>query len=236
MLNLKNVKFIPISAWHGENLIDPCPFMPWYKGPTLMEAIEEFKEPRIAFDTPLRFIPFNLFKKGKIMVGKVKSGLIRKNDTIINEHNKCIVKSLEFHHKDRKFCFPGQIIGVCMDRALEKSKKDKRVIFTSLSDKLLAVTDFTAQLVINYHPRSIKAGYGPTLYCSTARSQCTFKELLWTLDKNTGEKKEPNPESVKKGDHCIVQLKLPSPLSLTSFQKKKDLQDLLSLIQRCLLL
>src|SRR5471032_1702365 len=37
---LKDVKFIPISALNGDNVVDPSRHTPWYKGPTLRGHLE----------------------------------------------------------------------------------------------------------------------------------------------------------------------------------------------------
>ena len=39
-LDMKDVKFIPVSALHGDNVVDPSPHTPWYPGPTLLGHLE----------------------------------------------------------------------------------------------------------------------------------------------------------------------------------------------------
>ena len=39
-LEIKDVKFIPISALNGDNVVDPSPHTPWYSGPTLLGHLE----------------------------------------------------------------------------------------------------------------------------------------------------------------------------------------------------
>src|SRR6185295_17781978 len=40
LLDMKDVKFIPISALNGDNVVDPSPQTPWYAGPTLLGHLE----------------------------------------------------------------------------------------------------------------------------------------------------------------------------------------------------
>ncbi len=40
-LDLKDVKFIPVSALDGDNVVDASPRMPWYPGPTLLGHLED---------------------------------------------------------------------------------------------------------------------------------------------------------------------------------------------------
>ncbi len=39
-LDIPDVHFIPISALNGDNVVEPSPSMPWYKGSTLMNFLE----------------------------------------------------------------------------------------------------------------------------------------------------------------------------------------------------
>jgi len=39
-LNIADVRFIPISALKGDNVVDPSEAMDWYQGPTLLEMLE----------------------------------------------------------------------------------------------------------------------------------------------------------------------------------------------------
>jgi sulfate adenylyltransferase subunit 1 len=40
LLDMKDVKFIPLSALNGDNVVDPSPNTPWYPGPTLLKHLE----------------------------------------------------------------------------------------------------------------------------------------------------------------------------------------------------
>jgi bifunctional enzyme CysN/CysC/sulfate adenylyltransferase subunit 1 len=39
-LDIKDVRFIPISALHGDNVVEPSHHTPWYSGPTLLNHLE----------------------------------------------------------------------------------------------------------------------------------------------------------------------------------------------------
>jgi elongation factor 1-alpha len=39
------IPFVPISGWFGDNMIDRSTNMPWYKGPFLLEALDEVHPP-----------------------------------------------------------------------------------------------------------------------------------------------------------------------------------------------
>jgi len=48
------VKFIPISGFNGDNMIEKSVNMKWYTGPTLLEALDEIIAPKRPVDKPLR--------------------------------------------------------------------------------------------------------------------------------------------------------------------------------------
>jgi len=48
------VKFIPISGFNGDNMIEKSTNMPWYKGMTLLEALDDITPPKRPMEKPLR--------------------------------------------------------------------------------------------------------------------------------------------------------------------------------------
>ncbi|MEM2367884.1 MAG: GTP-binding protein, partial [Candidatus Bathyarchaeia archaeon] len=51
---VEKIPFVPTSGWTGDNLVKPSDKMPWYKGPTLLEALDVFEVPPKPLDKPLR--------------------------------------------------------------------------------------------------------------------------------------------------------------------------------------
>ena len=85
-LDLPDLHFIPISALNGDNVVDPSPSMPWYRGSTLMNFLESVY---IGSDRNLEDFRFpvqyvnrpNLDFRG--FCGTLASGIIRKGDEIM---------------------------------------------------------------------------------------------------------------------------------------------------------
>ncbi len=85
-LDLPDLHFIPISALNGDNVVDPSPHMPWYRGSTLMNFLESVY---IGSDRNLQDFRFpvqyvnrpNLDFRG--FCGTVASGIIRKGDEVM---------------------------------------------------------------------------------------------------------------------------------------------------------
>ena len=51
---ISQVNFVPISGFQGDNMIEKSDNMGWYKGPTLLEALDLVEPPKRPSDKPLR--------------------------------------------------------------------------------------------------------------------------------------------------------------------------------------
>ncbi|KAF1782619.1 Tr-type G domain, conserved site [Phytophthora cactorum] len=74
------IPFVPISGWEGDNMIDRSTNMPWYKGPFLLEALDNLNAPKRPSDKPLRLPLQDVYKIGGIgtvPVGRVETGVIK---------------------------------------------------------------------------------------------------------------------------------------------------------------
>lgn len=84
-LNIYPEKYIPISAYHGENLVERTKKMDWYKGETILEAIDNMKKAKGLEEQPLRFPIQDVYKfdHRRILAGRIESGTLRVGDEII---------------------------------------------------------------------------------------------------------------------------------------------------------
>jgi len=208
--------FIPISAYYGVNVVSLSDQTPWYKGPTIMEALNMLKEPEKPIDLPLR-IPvqdvYSISGVGTVPVGRVETGVLRKGDKVVFEPAGVggEVKSIEMHHEEIPEAVPGDNIGFNV-RGVSKNDL-RRGDVCGHPDKPPTVADeFTAQIVVLQHPTAITVGYTPVVHCHTAQVACRFVELQKKLDPRTGQVKEENPQFLKTGDAAIVKLKPTRPM------------------------
>jgi elongation factor 1-alpha len=56
------IPFVPISGWLGDNMIERSSNLPWYKGPTLLEALDGVTPPKRPSDKPLRIPLQDVYK------------------------------------------------------------------------------------------------------------------------------------------------------------------------------
>jgi translation elongation factor EF-Tu-like GTPase len=83
--NIEKVRFVPISGWEGDNMIEKSSRMDWYKGPTLLEALDLLEPPTRPSDKPLRLPLQDVYKIGGIgtvPVGRVETGILKPGDVV----------------------------------------------------------------------------------------------------------------------------------------------------------
>ncbi|KAE8663809.1 Elongation factor 1-alpha [Hibiscus syriacus] len=62
--NPEKIPFVPISGFEGDNMIERSTNLDWYKGPTLLEALDQINEPKRPSDKPLRLPLQDVYKIG----------------------------------------------------------------------------------------------------------------------------------------------------------------------------
>src|SRR5216117_1333319 len=67
---------IPIAAKHGDNIASPSSKMKWWRGPTVLETLDEFKLGELPKNQPLRFPIQDVyrFEHRRILAGRIESG------------------------------------------------------------------------------------------------------------------------------------------------------------------
>nr|CAB3240902.1 elongation factor 1-alpha [Phallusia mammillata] len=237
--NPKTVPFIPISGWHGDNMIEPSTNMSWYKGwtrdeivqkktnnlsgKTLLEGLDAISEPKRPTDKPLRLPLQDVYKIGGIgtvPVGRVETGTLKPGMvvTFAPSNLSTEVKSVEMHHQQMKEAEPGDNVGFNVKNVSVKEIKRGNVAGDSKNDPPCAAASFFAQVIILNHPGQIAAGYAPVLDCHTAHIACKFAELKEKIDRRSGKSLEENPKFVKSGDAALVTLVPSKPMCVESFQ------------------
>jgi elongation factor 1-alpha len=205
------VEFIPYSGWNGDNLIEKSDKMPWYKGPTVLEALDKLEEPKRPTDKPLRIPLQDVYKIGGIgtvPVGRVETGVLVPGMTVLFAPTGLTaeVKSIEMHHEALTQAEPGDNIGFNIKNVGVKDIHRGFVASDIKNDPAKPCESFVAQVIILNHPGQIAAGYTPVLDCHTSHIACRFQELLEKLDRRTGKATEENPKFVKSGDGANVKL------------------------------
>jgi elongation factor 1-alpha len=209
--NVDKIQFIPISGWHGDNMISKSENMDWYKGPYLLQALDQLNPPKRPKDKALRLPLQDVYKIGGIgtvPVGRVETGVLKAGmvATFGPVGVTTEVKSVEMHHEVVEQAEPGDNVGFNVKNLSVKDIKRGYVASDSKNDPAKNTESFLAQVIIMNHPGQISNGYAPVLDCHTAHIACKFEEIQKKIDRRSGKVQEENPKFIKSGDSAIVKL------------------------------
>ena len=216
------IPFVPISGWHGDNMIESGNNMKWYKGPTLLEALDGIKPPKRPIDKPLRLPLQDVYKiggVGTVPVGRVETGILKPGTAIKFAPSDIVTdcKDVEMHHEKLEQAMPGDNVGFNIKNVSVKDIKRGYVASNNKDHPAKETASFTSQVIIMNHPGQISNGYAPVLDCHTAHIACKFKEITQKIDRRTGKVMEENPKFIKNGDASIVKLEPSKPMCVETF-------------------
>jgi elongation factor 1-alpha len=216
------IPFVPISGWVGDNMVEAGSNMGWYKGPTLLEALDNIKPPKRPVDKPLRLPLQDVYKiggVGTVPVGRVETGILKAGMVVhfspANISTEC--KDVEMHHEKLEQAVPGDNVGFNVKNVSVKDIKRGMVCGDSKNDPPKEATTFLAQVIIMNHPGQISNGYAPVLDCHTAHIACKFLKIQEKTDRRSGKVLEAEPKFVKNGDACMTDMEPSKPLCVESF-------------------
>ena len=216
-------KVLPVSAWVGDNVAKKSDKLSWFKGETLIDALDEFKASELPTDKALR-LPiqdvYTIKGVGTVPVGRVETGVIKPGEKIIAMPSGVTgeVKTLEMHHEQLPQAVPGDNIGFNV-RGFGKGDIARGDVIGHVKDPPTVAKEFTAQIVVLSHPTAIPIGYTPVFHMHTAQLSCTITEIQKKLDPKTGQEKEKDPKFLKTGDAAIVKIVPTRPIVVEEYKK-----------------
>jgi bifunctional enzyme CysN/CysC len=181
---------IPISAMQGDCMVGPSENMPWYEGPSIIEALEDFGPRPMPYDLPLRFPVQDVYKfdERRIIVGRIESGILRVGDEILfSPSNKVArVASFEVWHgfkaenPDKRQAVATESVGITLDQQIFVERGD---IISHNTDAPVLTNMFRAR-VFWLGDTPLQAGNRYRLKMNTAEYQVEVAKIETVIDTN----------------------------------------------------
>ncbi len=209
---IEEIPFLAISGFKGDNVVKKSTNMPWYKGPTIMEQFDLFKQPEKPNNLPLRMPLQDVYEItgiGTVPVGKIETGIMKVGQKVIilpGRTGKGVlgeVKTIEMHHEQLSQAESGDNVGINI-RGIGKKDVARGDVVCDAAQPAIIAEEFIAQIAVISHPTVIAKGYTPVFHVHTAQVPCQFIELL---EKTAAGKTDKNPDFLKNGDVAKVKLR-----------------------------
>ncbi|MBU0958678.1 MAG: elongation factor 1-alpha, partial [Nanoarchaeota archaeon] len=206
----------------GDNVVKKSENMSWYAGPTIMEQFDQFPQPELPTNLPMRMPVQDVYEItgiGTVPVGKIETGIMKIGQKVIvlpgrtGEGIQGEVKTIEAHHEQLTEGLAGDNVGINI-RGIGKKDIARGDVICEAAHPISIVEEFIAQIAVINHPTVLAKGYTPVFHIHTAQVPCQFTELIAQINPQTGEVMKENPDFLKNGDVAKVRIKPQGNLAL----------------------
>ncbi len=224
----RDVKFIPVSALNGDNVVEMSKHTPWYPGPTLLAHLETV---HIASDWNLSALRFpvqwvnrpNNPRDPKLhdfrgLSGQLAGGIVRRGQevVILPTGLKTRIKDIWTYDGSLHEAFCPQSLTICLEHDIDISRGDMIVGLEGFPGHS---AEFTAR-VCWMHSRPVSAGKKYFLKHTTRTVQAIVTSLESRIDMTTFEA-EPNPGELGMNDIGVIRFKTATPLVFDGYKTNR---------------
>ena len=215
-INIRITAIIPISAWNGDNIVRKQTLR-WYKGKTLLEVLDQFKDSAVNHGMPLRFVVQDIYKIGekRILVGRVESGKLKKKSkyVISPSNTKVSIKSFEIWPKSTKSEYvTGECIGLELN---EKIFVEKGNVISEITKSPSLTNTFEAR-IFWFSNQRLRINKKYKIKINTTDYEIIFSKIKKII--NTDDLTEKKNEDVEKNNVADVLIESESILCIDNFE------------------
>jgi len=228
LLDIKDVKFIPLSALNGDNVVDPSKETPWYVGPSLLGHLETV---HIASDwnlhgfrLPVQWVnrPNNprdpCLHDFRGLSGQIAGGTVRVGQPVLvlPAGHRSTVKEIWTYSGSLEEAFCPQSVTIVLADDIDISRGDMIVGLDSLPG---AGTELHAR-VCWMHPKGLQKGKKYLLKHTTQTVQAVVTALDNRINIHTYDP-EPDPFELAMNDIGEIRIKTSKPLIFDGYANNR---------------
>ena len=224
-LDVKDIRFVPISALNGDNVVERSQKMEWYDGPTLLHLLENI---HISSDInhqdfrfPVQYVvrPQTAeFPDYRGYGGRIASGAVKVGDpiTVLPSGFTSKVKTIDFFEDTLEEAFAPQSVTITLEDEIDISRGDMLV----KSDNLPQTTQDIDLMVCWFNERKVIPRGKYVIRHTSAEARCMVTNIHYKMNINTLEKNEEDKE-VGMNDIAKLTLRVTKPLHIDTYNQNR---------------
>ena len=226
-LLVRDIRFIPISALLGDNVVNRSKNMDWYQGAPLLHTLETMHissdinkvDARFPVQTVIRPQSNDEHRDYRGYAGRVASGVFRPGDeiTVMPSGFTSKIKSLESFNGKLDEAFAPMSISMILEDDIDISRGD---MIVRSNNKPEASQDIEVMLCwLHNNPAKPRAKY--TIKHTSNDQKAIIKEMVYKIDIKSLNRIEDD-KSLKMNDICKVKLRTTRPLMVDSYRENRS--------------
>lgn len=222
-LSIKDVRFVPISALEGDNVVTRSENMDWYDGPTLMYLLENIHIGsdinRDDFRFPVQYVVRPQSKDWpdyRGYAGRVASGVVAVGDTVtvLPSGFSSKVKTIDLYRESLDKAFAPQSVTITLEDDIDISRGD--MIVKSTNGRAARNDQNIEMMICWFNDKKMVPGGKYALKHTSAEVRCMIKDVQYKMDINTLEK-EKKDLSVGMNDIARISVRTTKPLFFDAY-------------------
>ena len=219
-LNIDDIRFVPISALLGDNVVTPSENMDWYPGSTLMKLLETVKIGKNINLARMRF-PIQYVNRPNLnfrgYCGTLASGVIQVGDevTTLPSEKKSKIKTIYTYDGELPQAYPGQAISLTLENEIDISRGDM-LVHSGHEPQL--TKNFTAH-VVWMSEASMRTKKEYILKFSTKSCSGKITGIEYKVNINTLEKNTKSPEILELNEIALVNIFVSEKIVIDPYQE-----------------
>jgi sulfate adenylyltransferase subunit 1 len=230
-LKVPDIKFIPISALLGDNVVDPSENMLWYKGDTLLRTLEtvnidedhNFTDGRFPVQYVIR--PHTTeFHDYRGYGGRVEGGVLKPGDEVVAlpSNIKTKIKSIDTLTGPLEEALPSMSVTLLLEDNIDISRGDMIV----KADSMPKNSQEMELMVCWLAEKKLQPGGKYLVKHTTKETKCVIKDIQYKLNISTFEQITDNKD-INLNDIARVTIKTASPLFFDSYNTNRSTGSLI---------
>jgi sulfate adenylyltransferase subunit 1 len=224
-LDITDIRYIPISALNGDNVVNQSENMKWYRGGSLLDTLETLHigsdqnhlDARFPVQTVIR--PHaDEYHDYRGYAGRVAGGIFRPGDdvTILPSGLTSRIKSIDTYDGEVAEAFPPMSVSICLEDNIDVSRGDM-IVKNNNQPEVAQDIDVLMCWMSAKPPRPGAKYY---LKSTTNEVMAIIKEVIYKIDINTMQRLE-HGNDIKMNDMARVRMRTTRPLVYDEYRRNR---------------